>query len=423
MCCQCLLILVLAVDLILAQHCPTWFQSRSAANDSYCECGSSLSGVVKCDNITKQVSLAIEYCMTYSNVSGKEQQVVGFTNTIFLRDSTRAYKKLPGNVSELNDFMCSDSSRKGLLCGECISGYGYAVNSYNNECAKCDTAYALSMFLVCAILPMTLCFFAIVIIRLNITSGFLLGYILFCQCTSFHTIYTVLYDDILSNLNSFGQFSLKLSMTMAKLTHYFLGVYYLVEPTCIHHSISGLQAVFIQYTYCLYPLFLLFVTWLCIHLHAKNCKLVVFASKPFRRCLVKVQRNWNVSDSVIHAYATFHFLSFLHLVQISYNIINPLKVYNMNYTVTRTVLEYEPTMEWFGYHHLLYAIPAMVLLFFLGVLPTLLLCQQSTRIFRKCLTFGSHTQLILQTFADKFTSCYKDGFNDTVIFVFSRLCQ
>ena len=416
----CSYILLLIVNLTFTLCCPTWFRAGPGIpSNPYCECGSSLGGAIQCDNVTKEVSIVLQYTMTHSNISGKEQLIVGFTNTVFLRSSSRVYTRLPSNVSDINDFMCTNSKKKGILCGECVSGYGYAANSYNNECAKCNTAYDLGMFLLFVIFPITICFFLIVLLRINIPSGFLLGYILFCQMIVISMkSYTVFYYDMLDSLDTFGKFNLKLSMTLAGLSHYFIGVYYSIEPTCIHYSLTQLQVLFIEYTFCLYPLILLFVTWLCIELHAKNFKVIVLASKPFSKCLKKLPRNWSISDCVIRVYATFYFLSFLHLVYLSYSVVRSVKMYDMNFKVVSTGASCEPTMEWFGSQHLTYAIPALILLLILGVLPSLILCQQSTRVFRKCFTFRSRTQLMIDTFVESFASCYKDGFNDTFNFRF-----
>ena len=38
--------------------------------------------------------------------------------------SEPGFISLPENVSELNDYMCGPMNRKGLVCSECIDGYG-----------------------------------------------------------------------------------------------------------------------------------------------------------------------------------------------------------------------------------------------------------------------------------------------------------
>ena len=141
---QFLVLILLAVDCRGTQICPTWF--RLSSSTSECECGSKLNGAVKCNNMTEEVSIALEYCMTLSNVSGRLQLVAGNTNNVFIGRSPRGYTLVPENVSKLNEFMCKNSNRKGFLCGDCVSGYGYAPNSHGKECAECNTMYAVAIF-------------------------------------------------------------------------------------------------------------------------------------------------------------------------------------------------------------------------------------------------------------------------------------
>ena len=68
------------------------------------------------------------------------------------------YTTLPDNVTEWNDFMCKNKSRHGFLCGECDPDYGAAINSFHSTCVECKRVYAVGMFILCAIFPMTIFF-------------------------------------------------------------------------------------------------------------------------------------------------------------------------------------------------------------------------------------------------------------------------
>ena len=237
----------LCVDGEDSKTCPTWFHATQSS--SHCECGSSLNGAIDCVNATKQVSIALEYCMTLNNVSGELQLVAGRTNNVFIGRSPRGYTLLPDNVSDLNDFMCTNSSRRGFLCGDCISGYGYAPNSYSKECANCNAAYAVGILLVFGILPMTICFVLIVVLYLNFPSGFLFPYIVFCQCyiTAIKS-YTGLFYTMGSSMSSFGQFNLKLCILLSGPSQYFIGVYYVIKPMCLYQTLSELQVLRLEYS-------------------------------------------------------------------------------------------------------------------------------------------------------------------------------
>ena len=412
-----LLLLVLTVGYASSLTCPTWF--RVLPNTHYCVCGSSLRGAIQCDNDTKKVSIALEYCMTLSNVSGKLQVVAGVTNNVFISRNTRGYTVLPNNAVDLNDFMCTNSSRRGFLCGDCIEGYGYAPNSHNKECAECNATYAVVTLLFFGILPMTICFVLIIVFRLNFPSGFLFPYIVFCQCyISAVKTYTGLFYTMGSSMGPFGQFNLKLSVLLSGLSQYFVGVYYIAKPTCLHYSLSKLQVLCLDYIFCLYPLLLIFLSCFLIELHARNFTLLTCFSKFFNKYTSFMQGNWSFSDSIIHAYATFYFLSFFHLIFLSYSVLYDFNVYDVNGASIKTLLVYDHSIEWFSTRHLPYAIPAIFLLVLLCVCPTIVLCTQSYRHLRRCCQVRPRTQLILNTFVETFSSSYKDGLNNTYDFRF-----
>ena len=45
---------------------------------------------------------------------------------------------------------------------------------------------------------------------------------------------------------------------------------YLVPPFCVSSNLSTLQALSLEYVHVIYPLLLIFLTFVCIELHARN---------------------------------------------------------------------------------------------------------------------------------------------------------
>ncbi|CAI8009090.1 hypothetical protein GBAR_LOCUS6154 [Geodia barretti] len=67
-----------------------------------------------------------------------------------VNSSNRMYSEMPSNASQLDEVMCGPYNRRGLLCGECKDGYGPAVYSFDQKCAKCSSLWVyryLSRFL------------------------------------------------------------------------------------------------------------------------------------------------------------------------------------------------------------------------------------------------------------------------------------
>ena len=390
---------------------------RFYAETGTCECGPELAGVIKCDEGTKKVSIGVGYCMTYDSSSG--ELLVGYTNHGYMGGRDRAYNVLPTNITTLNDTMCTKSGRKGFLCEECIDTFGVAINSQFNECAECRELYAVGMYLLLVILPITIFFILVVMFCLNFTSGPFLGYIIFCQLlVVFISKRCSVYQSVLDEMDVFGQTVANILVSLSGILWYSMSVFWWISPVCLRKRMTHFQVICLDYLFVLYPLFLLIVTYVCIELHARNFRLVVYLWKPFHKCFAKVRRNWSTSDSVIHAYATFFFLSFLSLATVSFDVLWATDVYDINGTLTRTVIIMDPTVERFSPQHLRYVVPAMTILFFLGFCPTLFLCLFSTRLFAKCFRCGPRTHLFLQTFTDVFQSCYKDGLNGTWDFRF-----
>ena len=251
--------------------------------------------------------------MTQDQSSG--ELLIGYTNYEYMGGQERAYFTLPSNVSYLNDTMCTKYNRKGFLCGKCMDSLGIAINSLHAKCVECSTLFAAGMYLLLVILPITIFFILVVMFRLNFTSGPFLGYIIFCQIMIFCVRKKQkLYHSVLEEMDAFGYNVANISLTLSGVWWYFVSVIWWIPPVCLSENMNSIQMVSLDYVFVLYPLFLLIVTYVCIELHARNFRLVVYLWKPFHKCFAKVRRNWRASDSIIHAYATFLFLSFSSLV-------------------------------------------------------------------------------------------------------------
>ena len=87
--------------------CPLWFISDG--NDS-CKCGSDVGGVVKCNNVSRDVYLLGCFCMSHDPMG----LVVGACPYhCYHRDKYGLHYLLPKNISELEDFLCGHLNRRG----------------------------------------------------------------------------------------------------------------------------------------------------------------------------------------------------------------------------------------------------------------------------------------------------------------------
>ena len=403
------------------EECPVWFKRNENGS---CECGSELGGEIRCDPYKQVVSVMAGYCMSVYNSS--QELLVGFNNDQCFghrvhSEFSALYNDLPTESVKLRE-LCLGRKRKGLLCGECLDKYGPSFNSLMPRCVECNTFHAILLCLLIVFL-ITVFYVIVLIFRLNFTSGSMLGYTIFCHLFVAALRTNIgLYYSLVTSMSSVGSTVLRVSMGMAAMWWYFATVFHPFSDTCLTSHMTSLQVVCLVCIFALYPLFLLTVTYVCIELHARNFRLVVYLWKPFHRCFAKVRRSWSASDSIIHAYATFFFFSSSMFISSCFNLLYTTNVYNINGTVSTVVLVYEPTMKSFSPQHLPYVITAITLLFLLGFCPTLFLCLYSTRLFTRCFRLSPQKQLLLHIFADAFQCCYKDGLNGTCDFRHQCLC-
>ena len=333
----------------------------------------------------------------------------------------RIYTLLP---EDPNEIQCQQYKRKGLLCGKCIEEYGPPVYSFKFtlKCSKCSNmspAVATALYLALELVPVTIYFFLIVTFRINVMSDPLLGYIFFCQvhARTAQVFLSVQYS-ILTYVAQPGQ-------VVLRLLSFLSGIWSLdalkvstavIPPFCISEKISDLDALMFDYVVVVYTIVLSIVTYVCIDLHSRNCRIFVLLWKPFRLLCIKIRRKWSSSGSIIHAYTTLLILLFMRLNTIVYDINTCSPLFTNNITQPQTyVLLYQPQIIVFSPEHIRYLLMPFIFLFFLGFCPALFLCLYPTRFFRRatqhCLS--ARRLIALSMFAETFQGCYKNGLNGT----------
>ena len=171
--------------------CPTWCiaatKERTAGlTNVECECGASVDGAINCDHYTKQVEIRLGWCMTDLNRSSSSRQshdlksnitstvVVGKCSYVPVYNVTnRAYASLPSDPSQLTHAMCDHYHRTGLLCGQCVDGYGPSVYSFNLCCSNCSdmsVATAVILHMLLEFLPSGLFFVFIMVFNVVLST-------------------------------------------------------------------------------------------------------------------------------------------------------------------------------------------------------------------------------------------------------------
>ena len=388
--------------------CPTWFYY----NNETCECGWQLGGKVHCNQQEMTAEIIDGFCATST-----EQEGLYYAGYCPLRhtknNSDRMFSELPSDPDLLNDTMCGPYNRTGLLCGRCIDGYGPAVYSLDMKCADCSNisiGSAISLYLFLELIPITLFFICVVLFRLNITAGPLLGYVLFCQIYYTAVGYEIfIYDYILSHVPTAVWI-----LTLCGIwdLQFFKSV---ISPFCISSKLTGIDIQMLNLVTAIYPVLLVIITWILMELHARNYRIIQILWKPFSILFNKLKITAVTSDAVIHAFATFILLSATTLSYAMVTINNRIHVYrSTDGAIYKQVLYYDPTITVFSHKHVIYLVLAVVAFILLVLIPSLLLCVYPTRIYG-CLSqvVSARKRLAITAFAEAINNCFKDGLNGT----------
>ena len=132
----CLLFLIVACATAqVNEECPTWHWHSSTG----CKCSSRLGGAILCVD-QRQVHLRVDYCMTLDSSSNLTVAATCHRSYHDRQNTTRrgVYALLPNNSHQLQETQCTPNNRHGLLCAECIHGYGVSVTTLTPKCIDCS---------------------------------------------------------------------------------------------------------------------------------------------------------------------------------------------------------------------------------------------------------------------------------------------
>ena len=404
-----------------ANHgCPSWFIPINNSSDR-CKCGEPIhrpGRVVLCDPNTNQTLVWITYCMDYDE--DKYEVFVGECPFINKKGEVQEmYVKFPQNVSELNPFLCSGLNRTGVLCSQCQEGLGTAIFSYSMQCLPCmSSGLGWTLYVLLATFPTTILFLVVLIFQCRcITSGSLNFYIFICQII----VSTINSQPSLVNLLANGSpisFILMVLLTICGIWN--LDFFrYLLPPFCVSDQISPLHVITLEYVVAFYPLLLTIIVYICIQLHARDCRVIFCLCQVFCKCFSSYRRRWgrqwDPSASLIHTFALFLLLSYSKILIVSLRLLSYTQLHlptGRTISPARRVL-HDPSLEWFGEKHLPFALPAIFILCIFVFLPALFLLLYPMKTFQKCLGCCGRRLLALHAFTDVFQGCYKNGTNGT----------
>ena len=417
----CSLVLASIENESLEVNLKIWSQSIPDATGEY-PCGVYKSGVVKCNETQDYLEIHACYCI-YWDQDTDETVVGSCIQTCFYTRNSGSFYRIEGhfisNGTLLNKAACSPSSsyvdthREGRFYGRCKPQYGLAAYSYQYTiCVPCtDYGYKNWLqYIAVALLPLTVFYFLLVVLRVSVASSHLNGIIFALQClvspcmqrifngwidvwcgSAFHCVH-----NILPNIFSiFGIVNLD----------FFCGVY---PSFCLHPQLNVIHILFLDYIIALYPFLLIFITYILLTLYQRNCHFIKLAWKPFKYLVGCYQRQCNMQISLIETFATFILLSTTKILSLSFDLLAFTIAYDkMGTEIKKKFLYYDANIEYLGHDHLPFAVFALLIGFIFVFLPFLSLVLYPCRCFQRCLNSLGWRCQTLHIFMDTFQGSYK----------------
>ena len=320
---------------------------------------------------------------------------------------------LPTDPDLLNEAMCVPYNRKGLLCGECIDGYGPGVYTFDKKCVDCSKfsmSSAICLYLLVELVPILLFFLSVTVFHLDLTSGPMLGYIMSCQMMlySFKALPTIVYDIFNSSL----PIRIYIFITEFWTLNFCKSV---IPPFCISEKLTDLHVLFLHSVGAIYLLLIAIISLILIDLYSRQYKVIVILFKPLGFVFKLTNGKAITSGAVIRTFASFLFLSSTKMFFVFMTIIEPVPVFSsISGSVYKKVLYSDPSIEYDSHEHILYFLLVLIQCLFLVFLPSLLLFLYPTRLYRWISQFiSARKQLAITTFVEALNHCFKDGLNGT----------
>ena len=372
----------------------------------------------------------------------------GFCN----KNTTADYFLLPPDISEISTTVCQD--RKGILCGECIPGYGPAVNRPNYQCVRCNgtnNAAHMTYYVLAVYAPLLLLFTGIIVFNVRLTTGPANAFIFYSQIIA--STFDLTGDDhiplnLISNHSSIFLATYRIPYGIFNLD--FLENF--VRPLCLGIGLNALDALQLDYVVATFPLIMILLVLVVLKVKTYGKSLCHGFLQQYRQPLhnytseaesspvvehsrVRSARtcqwfhDWQAGESLLHAFSAFLLLSYTKFALTSSYIVNlhPTLGANGSQIGPRRAYyaggftEHDPMYLW------RYYVPSCCIIVIIAIIPLMLLGYPIIWL-EKCINnvewlWRWYPVTKIHIFMDTFQGCYRDDrrFFAAMYFLF-RLC-
>ena len=317
------------------------------------------------------------------------------------------------DFSDLQNGVCANFNREGLLCGQCIANYSPPVYSFTLRCVECQNTTLwkrILLYITVAYGPLTVFLLLIIVFTISVNTAPLHGWIFVCQIIAASN-----HMRILTTAAEYGYITKYLYKVVGTIygiwnLDFFRSLY---PPFCLHSSLNTLQVMSLDYLIAMYPIIIIILIYTLVDLHSHDCHLIVVMWKPFRYCFARFRHNLNIRTSLVDAFGTFFTLSYVKVLSISSDLIFYSYVWTNSNKITYNVY-YDGTMYFCKGKHIPFAIVGIFIVLLFNLLPLGLILVYSFRRTQPLLQcFPTSVQNALRPFMDNLLGCYKDGTNGT----------
>ena len=279
---------------------------------------------------------------------------------------SRGHIKLPRTNSHSKlDWKLCGKTRTGIACGKCRSEYTVRYHSPGFLCKPTErTGCKLGwlLYILSQLVPVTIFFITVLVFNIRFTSGTINGFILFTQLISSLDLRAggiTIIPRIAWRLN------IKNAVQGYRVLYGIFNLNFLNSESlsfCLWPNATALDMLAIEYVTFVYTISLIVV-------------LIAIINQCGGRMLGKCCRITNIKASAIHGISTFLMIGYAQVVNVSLKLLFEMHIYTEKGSTfkpqKRVWLNGE--LEYFSAQHLPYAIPALVCLVTIGLLPPILL--------------------------------------------------
>ena len=337
---------------VAMQKCPPGFKPADnlTTSEITCEClGDDVQYTYRrnlyCDKPNLKSKIRNGYWIGYIPNIDSNSLLMGATSLPY-RVSIGYFSPLPQSYEELDSEQCLPFYRTGPLCGECISNYSTAINSYNFECTLCDNSINkvgnAFLYIFLTYLPYLVMISVIIYFDLSLMSGPEAGFILHAQLVGAGVL------ELTKNSGSYIKDSYILN-GLQKSYRIVYGIFNLnswalvMPPFCVGEGFSALDVLLLDYVAAVFLLLVIIIALITQCIYDRKIK----RESKLKKTLSKYKR-W----SPVNPFIAFLYLSYTKFtLQIKFCGIHTKKCVNWLSELSRSLLcaLYTTTVVWISH--------------------------------------------------------------------------